>query len=120
MSGSYFIKQSTMPSGFQYPGDYIKLVDSGFVDFLTWSLLDNERAEALLKNMSSKYGKTYVPFAECLGSDDVACWKIGDSVKVYIVENYTENGLEVMKYYDNIWHWLRNILTNAVDELENS
>lgn len=67
---------------FNYPKEFLKIVELNLVDFDFWYLMSKEQVEKRIKGLKERYpDRELVPFARRDDSDDIACFDIKKIVK---------------------------------------
>ena len=62
---------------FNYPKEFLKIVELNLVDFDFWYLMSKEQVEKRIKGLKERYpDRELVPFARRDDSDDIACFDI--------------------------------------------
>lgn len=101
---------------YAYPDGYKKLKVLNLIDFDYWYFIPDNQMEKRFIGLRERYSnRKYIPFARRDDNDDIACFEVGKGEKVYIIHDFSNEGFEERKCYDNIWGWLRD----AIDELIN-
>ena len=90
---------------FNYPKEFLKIVELNLVDFDFWYLMSKEQVEL-------------VPFARRDDSDDIACFDIKKNSKVQIIHDFASAGYEQRKEYNTFWEWFKEAIQEMIDEEE--
>jgi hypothetical protein len=102
--------------GFKYPCLYLKVVELNLVNFEHWYLMDfdtlSQRREDLLKRYPNR---NLVPFAIRGDNDDIACFEMGYGEKVFIVHDFSSEGFERRKEFDNFELWFMSAIKELVE-----
>jgi hypothetical protein len=106
-----------LPNGFAYPAVLVQRVADGDLDVgPCWQILTRRwlgvRNEGLRKRFPER---RLIPFARRLDNDDIACWDVGDSMRVHIVHDFAAPGWEQRESYANYDEWSRAALDDAED-----
>jgi len=104
-----------LPDGFEYPPEYLFLVDSRMVFFPPWQLLFDKWVKVSHEGLRKRYpNRSLVPFARRFNSDDVACWENGNNQEVVVVHDHASDGWEDRgERYPDFWSWFKA----SVDEM---
>ncbi len=66
-----------LPPGFQYPRQFLRMVERGLTDLEPWLLLEGEQLVNRHRGLQSRFPeRSLVPFARRQDNDDVACWDL--------------------------------------------
>ncbi|MGH3544594.1 MAG: hypothetical protein ACRDPW_01475 [Mycobacteriales bacterium] len=64
-----------LPETFNYPPEFIRIVELGVTDLEPWSILGGNELRFVYHRLRQDYpDQEYVPFATRQDNDDVACW----------------------------------------------
>lgn len=107
-------KAEEMYKGFQYPQEYLQILDHKLTDFFSWWIWTPEQSETRLIELSHRFpsGK-YIPIGRRNGNDDVACYQPGKGSKIVVIHDFSSRGHEVREEYEDIWAFLHM----AIDEM---
>lgn len=101
--GKYLI-DSTI---YEYPEAYQKIVELNLVDFDVWYLIESEQATRRYYDLKERYpNRQLIPFARRDDSDDIACFEIGKGGKVELIHDFTTEGFEQRKEFQDLWEWV--------------
>lgn len=102
------LNKNDLPEGFEYPQEFLKVCNLGLTDLEPWSIMMGDylkkRYEVFIEN--NNYKHKLLPFARRLDNDDLACWDLTLN-KIVVVHDYTQEGWERKRYFDNFWDWFR-------------
>ena len=109
------MSDADLPAGFDYPSSLRRLIKRGIIDLEPWYFLDAVQAKDMMLGMAERYPERgFVPFARREDNDDVACFSMGVSGKVFVVHDYSSKGWEVrleLEFYD----WFRRAVENMIE-----
>lgn len=106
-----------LPTGFQYPSEFLRVLELGLTNLEPWSMLGGTQLRARNRGLRERYPKrTLVPFARRQDNDDVACWEIdAGRTRVVIVHDFAESGWERRAEFDDFDGWLRQAVEDLID-----
>ncbi|WP_068083758.1 hypothetical protein [Polycladidibacter stylochi] len=109
------LNASETPAWFNYPKDFLRVVDQGLLDFDPWIILQYEQLRVRLNGLEERYPtRSLVPFARREDNDDVACWE-KDRPGVVIIHDFASPGYEDKQAEVNFWDWLRSALETTIE-----
>lgn len=109
------LNANELPPNFEYPREFIRVVELGILDIEPWQILRGDLLEWRYHGMQERYpGRTLVPFAARQDNDDVACWEDGNST-VLIVHDFAEPGWEARESYEGFYDWLRRAIDDLIE-----
>lgn len=110
---SDLLTMEDLPAGFEYPRDFVRVVELGLLNLEPWWLLQGSVLRARQTGLAERYPKRQlVVFAARQDRDDVACWDLASGA-VAIVHDYASPGYEQVEMMEDFASWLRR----AVDDL---
>ncbi|MGN2337630.1 hypothetical protein ACTFIN_05835 [Clostridium cagae] len=102
--------------GFQYPDSFSKVIELNLLDFDLWYIMDEERVLNRLKGVTERYpNRKLIPFARRDDNDDIACFEVGKGEKVQIIHDFTSEGYEQRKEYNDFWAWLETAISEMIE-----
>ncbi len=102
---------------YNYPEEYLKIVDLNLVDFDLWYLMTKEQVEIRIRGLQERYPKRrLIPFARRDDSDDIACFEVERDGKVQIIHDFASAGYEQRKEYDCFWDWFMDAIEEMIKE----
>ncbi|WP_432944816.1 hypothetical protein ACQPXM_03905 [Kribbella sp. CA-253562] len=105
-----------LPDGFEYPPQFIRVVELGLTDLEPWRIIEGEELALLLDGLGKRYPRrTLVPFARRIDDDDVACWDIDRSSRVSIIHDFASPGWEQQAEFDDFYTWLRQAVEDLIE-----
>jgi hypothetical protein len=108
--------EAETPDWFEYPKEFLRLVDQGILTFEPWFLLRGRQFSERLKGLANRYPhRELVPFARRSDCDDVACWERGRGHQVVIVHDFTTPGFAERKTYSDFWSWFRSAIEDMIE-----
>lgn len=103
---------------FQYPLEFIKIVNLNLIDFDMWYLMSNEQVDIRIKGLRSRYpSRKLVPFARRDDNDDIACFEVGKGNNVQIIHDFASEGFEQRKEYECFWEWFKDAIDEMIAEV---
>jgi hypothetical protein len=88
------LADSDLPSGFEYPREFLRVVELGLVQLEPWFVLRGDLLRLRLAGLKERYpDRVYIPFADRQDDDDVACFT-GAGSEVVIVHDFASPGWE--------------------------
>lgn len=110
------LTKSELPDGFAYPALLLSLVESGMGEFAPWKLLTGDQLREVKSGLAQRYPASgYVPFANRVDNDGVACWEPGNHVEVVIVHDFASEGWEVEERLPNFEAWFRGAMDDFIE-----
>lgn len=105
-----------LPEGFEYPSEYLRVVDLGLIDLEPWWLFDGDSLRIRMKGLRERYPtRTLVPFARRQDRDDVACWDL-DVGDVAVVHDFASAGWEQLGMrFPDFYTWLRQAIDDLIE-----
>ena len=105
-----------LPEWFDYPQEFLRIVDQNLLDFDPWIILQGERLRTRFQGMKERFpSRELVPFARREDNDDVACWEKGNSERVVIIHDFSSSGYEQKESFSSFWNWFRNIIEEMIE-----
>ncbi|BCL73503.1 hypothetical protein TUMSATVNIG1_54790 [Vibrio nigripulchritudo] len=109
------LSESELPSWFNYPREFLRIIDQGLLDFDPWIVLQGDQLRTRFKGLQERYPeRELVPFARREDNDDVACWDKGKE-GVVIIHDFSSSGYENKQYMNSFWDWLRSALEATIE-----
>lgn len=103
-----------LPSGFEYPREFVRIVELGLTNLEPWWILEGERLRDRFLGLQKRYTKrSVVPLAVRQDNDDVACWDV-DSGKVAVVHDFASPGFEQRAEYQDFNSWFRQAIEDLI------
>lgn len=107
--------------GYNYPREFLKIVELNLVDLDIWYLMPKEQLEIRMRGLKNRYPeRKLIPFARRDDNDDIACFEVGKGNKVQIVHDFASAGYEQRKEYDCFWNWFKDAVEEMIKEDENN
>jgi len=101
---------------YKYPESYEKIVELGLVNFNIWFLMEKEQATSIYNGMKERYpNRNLIPFAKRADNDDTACFEIGKGNKVQLIHDFTSEGFEQRKEFNDFWEWVESAINEMID-----
>lgn len=110
-------KNTRLPSWFEYPQEFLRVVDLGLKNLDPWSILEGDALEQRYLEVSMRYPDNgYIPFAIRSDNDDIACWtKDSGNEQVKIVHDFASSGWEDVKTYGSFWDWFKAAIDDMIE-----
>ncbi len=103
-----------LPEWFDYPSDFLTVVDQGLVNFDPWIILTNERLRLRFEGIKERYpNRNLIPFARREDNDDLACFEKDN--RVVIIHDFASSGWEGGGNSIIFWDWLRMVIEDMID-----
>jgi hypothetical protein len=113
------LTDSDLPDGFTYPKSFIRVAELGLIDLEPWAVLVGDSLFKKFNGLQSRYpDRKYVPFAQRVDNDDVACWdSASDSMVVLIVHDFASPGWEQRRRppFSDFNAWLRQAIEDLIE-----
>lgn len=104
-----------LPEWFNYPQNFLRIVDQGLLDFDPWIVLQQQQLRTRYSGLKERYpNRELVPFARREDNDDVACWDKNKSGVIVIIHDFASSGYENKGEFDCFWGWLRHALEETI------
>jgi hypothetical protein len=104
-----------LPDGFEYPADFLRLVEQGITDLTPWHVLSGERLRLRRIGLLERYpGRDLVPFARRQDNDDLACWEGTDAGRVRTIHDFASPGWEERRGHTAFWDWFRAAIEDMI------
>jgi hypothetical protein len=96
-----------LPAGFEYPAEFIRVVELGLTNLEPWWILQGDRLRERLLGLDSRFpDRNLVPFARRQDNDDVACWDVSRG-NVVVIHDFASSGWEQRAEFDDFNAWFR-------------
>ena len=106
-------------NNFKYPKEFLKIIRLNIVDLDFWYLMDERQVEFRINELKERYPKrNLIPFARRDDNDDIACFEVNKGDRVQIIHDYSSEGYEQRKEYNNFWNWFRDAIEEMIEEGE--
>jgi hypothetical protein len=105
-----------LPSGFEYPHEFIRIVELGLTNLEPWWILEGEALRDRFRGLRERYpDNLVVPFATRQDNDDVACWDVTQG-KIVIVHDYAAPGWERRRRpeFATFYDWFRQAVEDCI------
>jgi hypothetical protein len=104
-----------LPEGFEYPPEFIRVVELGLTSIEPWWIIDGDRLRSRFIGLRERYRKrSLVPFAVRQDNDDVACWDTMAG-NVAIVHDFASPQYEQRSEFDNFYAWFRQAIEDFIE-----
>ena len=109
---------NTFYCDYEYPAEFVKIVELGLVDFGVWYLMNDKQVDIRIKGLKSRYpSRKLIPFAKRDDCDDIACFEVGKGNSVQIIHDFASEGFEQRKEYECFWDWFRDAIDEMIAEV---
>jgi hypothetical protein len=106
---------SSLPEGFEYPQEFVRVVELGLTNIEPWWIIDGERLRNRFAGLQKRYpARGLVPFAVRQDNDDVACWDVSAG-NVAIVHDFASPGYEQRNEFPNFYAWFRQAIEDFIE-----
>lgn len=113
---SMFLTEKELPKWFNYPQQFLRIVELGLVNLEPWTVLMDEPLRNRFKGLQERYpNRQLLPFARREDNDDVACWEQDRGELVVIVHDFASPGYENVAEYDGFWEWFREAVEDMIE-----
>lgn len=113
------LPQEFLDNEFAYPEEYLKVIELNLCDFEYWYMFSEENALKRLNGLKKRYPeRQLIPFARRDDSDDIACFEVGDSIKVQLIHDFASSGFEQKRTYRDFWEWFLEAVNELVQNFE--
>ena len=115
-----YFKIESFYKDFQYPEEFIKIMELDLLNFDLWVVYDNkEFFDVRIKGLIERYpNRKLIPFAKREDCDDIACFEIGKEGTVQIIHDFSSEGYEQRKEYKSFWDWFRDAIEEMIKRYE--
>lgn len=109
------LSHADLPSGFDYPRAFIRVVELGIVDLDPWVVLSADELRRKMAGLSERYPeRRLVPFASREDRDDVACWDL-DGGDVVVIHDFASPGWEDRQHFPDFVAWFKVAIDEMLD-----
>lgn len=116
MLSTELLKDILQIDDFCYPESFVKVMDLNLVDFDLWYFMSEDMEIKRLNGLIERYPKRkLIPFAKRDDCDDIACFEIGQGEKVQIIHDYSMEGYEQKRTYNDFWEWLKDAINEMIE-----
>ncbi|KFN16235.1 hypothetical protein DJ94_5588 [Bacillus pseudomycoides] len=78
--------------------------------------MEKEQATSIYNGMKKRYpNRNLIPFAKRVDNDDTACFEIGKGNKVQLIHDFTSEGFEQRKEFNDFWEWAESAINEMID-----
>ncbi|MFD6141190.1 hypothetical protein [Promicromonospora sp. NPDC060271] len=105
-----------LPTGFDYPPEFIRVVELGITDLEPWLILEGDQLHSRYQGLRGRYPtRILVPFARRIDNDDVACWDLGRAGSVVVIHDFASAGWEQQAELGGFYDWLRQAVEDLIE-----
>jgi hypothetical protein len=109
------LNEKEYPENFNYPHQFLRIVELGLIDLEPWYLLDGKALRDTLSGLSIRYPeRRLIPFARRQDNDDIACWE-AEAITVYIIHDFASPGWEQRAQFVSFYSWLRQAVEDLIE-----
>lgn len=109
------LDHSSLPAGFDYPREFLRIVALGITDHEPWVVLQGNDLSERHRGLKHRYpGRTLMPFARRIDNDDVACWDLDRGGDVVVVHDFASPGWEQVAHLGGVYDWLRSAIEDFI------
>lgn len=109
------LSQEELPPDFEYPPEFIRVVELGIVNIEPWEILSGRPLRLRNTGLKERYpNRILVPFADRQDNDDVACWEIGVP-GVVVIHDFASPGWEARESFASFYEWLRRAIEDLIE-----
>ena len=102
--------------GFTYPKSFLKTIELNLIDFDLWYLMDEAQVLQKMEGLQKRYPKRQlIPFARRDDNDDFSCFEVGKGERVYIIHDFSSEGYEQRREYEDFWQWLEAAVGEMIE-----
>jgi hypothetical protein len=110
------LAESERPDWFMYPGEFIRLVETGITRFPPWRIIEATSVVSRMNGLRERYpNRELVPFATRLDCDDLACWERGKMPAVVVIHDFASSGWEQQRSFEGFWDWFRSAINDFIE-----
>lgn len=110
------LDDKSKPSWLVYPEPFLRLVETGLIQFPPWKILDGPFSASRLQGLKERFpDRDLFPFALRTDRDDVACWEKDNLGKVVIIHDFADPGWEQEGVFATFWDWFRAAIEDFVE-----
>lgn len=109
------LSTSDLPEGFEYPREFVRVVELGLTNLEPWWIIDGDRLWSRFVGLQERYlERSLVPFAIRQDNDDVACWDTSAG-NVAIVHDFASPGYEQRSAFGDFYAWFRQAVEDLIE-----
>lgn len=110
------IDSEKLPYGFEYPKEFLKVIELELIDFEVWDMFKYSSAEIRLEGLKERYPEyKLIPFARRGDNDDVACFEVGKNDTVIVIHDFSDNAYKNKVEYKTFWSWFEVIIHEMIN-----
>lgn len=110
------LNKEQLPEGFEYPDEFLKIVNLQLVDLEPWSIMEGDYLFKRYQGLKERYPeKKLIPFCRRLDNDDIACWDMDKGDSVIIIHDFSSNGWEERGAFPTFWNWFRAAIEDMIN-----
>jgi hypothetical protein len=104
-----------LPEGFDYPAEFIRVVELGLTDLEPWWIFDGDQLRRRTIGLRERYPeRQLVPFARRQDNDDVACWDLAQG-DIAVIHDMASPGWEQRGRFPDFNAWLRQAIEDLIE-----
>jgi len=113
---SYKLSDDLIPSWFEYPKEFLKIINLPIVNITPWYILEGEFLRQKFNGLKERFpASDLVPFAKRDDNDDVACWSKDDPKKIVVIHDFASQGWEITRVYNTFWEWFKDAVDTMIE-----
>ncbi|SNQ47166.1 conserved hypothetical protein [Frankia canadensis] len=107
------IPLTELPAGFNYPSEYLRVVELGLTDLEPWQIIEGRMLFSIYNTLAERFPENHlVPFARYAPNDDVVCWH-PETGKIVTVDPWDRHWYS-NRDYENFWAWFRQAIEDLI------
>ncbi|MEM9337246.1 MAG: hypothetical protein AAGA66_00840 [Bacteroidota bacterium] len=108
------LEKNELPSWFEYPSEFLILIDQNLLDFDPWIVITGDRLKTRYQGLKERYpNRELIPFAKREDNDDLACFEEGK--EVVIIHDFASSGFEGGQESILFWDWLKQTVDDMIE-----
>lgn len=108
------LEKSELPSWFEYPSEFLILINQNLLDFDPWIVITGDRLKTRYAGIKERYpNRGLIPFARREDNDDLACFEKDSGV--VIIHDFATPGYEGGRDSMLFWEWLRMVVEDMIE-----
>lgn len=102
---------------YKYPEAFNKIIELNLVDFDIWYLIEEGQATRRYQALKERFpNRKLIPFARRDDNDDIACFEIEKGGKVELIHDFTTEGFEQKREFEDLWEWIKFAVDEMIEE----
>lgn len=106
-----------LPSGFQYPASFLRVLGLGLTNIEPWHMLEGARLRERWRGLGQRFpARALIPFAIRQDNDDVACWDLAkEAGTIVVIQDFSPQGWEALAEHLDFYAWLRQAVEDLIE-----